>query len=566
LIPASLRRRGTRLGATTGSIALALAAFALGGCGRAASAPRLRLAATHTVRDAGLLDPLVSAFEKETGLDVESVVFATGQVLALGARGDADVLLVHDRAAESRFVAAGHATSRGDAFWNRFLVVGPPFEEDAAPAWERAYRTLEETLHASGTPDPATGELGHATMRIRPSAAAYLRCLSKFEGPYVSRGDDSGTHRKERALLAGVRTPWPGYLEAGQGMAGTLRVADRRRAATLTDEATWLRMRASLDLVPRVEGDFALRNDYGALLVAPAGGAAPSEAARRLYAWLTGPSCRAVVTAFSIEGRRAFFAPDERAPTATPIGPGELPAPTPGAPPALTDVFVDGTRQALRLLVSGDADTWHAVWLSLWTAALAVLCGACVGVPFGTWVGLMRPKGAGLVVFGLRVGMSVPTVVIGLVLYGVLCRRGVLGGLDLLYTPTAILIGDTLLAAPILASHAHAAAASLDPRVHETVRTHGGGTSLTLRLAMAELRPSTTAAVLSAFGRCISEVGIALAVGGSIRLHTRTLPALVTLETSKGEFGLALAPGLILVIIACGAALVAPALSRERRR
>ncbi len=230
------------------------------------------------------------------------------------------------------------------------------------------------------------------------------------------------------------------------------------------------------------------------------------------------------------------------------------------------DFLADGFRQAVHLLVTGDADTWHAVWLSLWTAGLAVVLGTCIGVPFGTWVGLTRPRGEGLFIFGIRVGTSMPTVVIGLLLYGFLCRRGVLGGMDLLYTPSAIMIGDALLATPILASYAHAAATALDPRLLETVRTAGGGTGLCLRLAMREIRTATTTAVLSAFGRCISEVGIALAVGGGIRLYTRTLPALVTFETSRGEFGLGLAPGLILVVIACGAALVAPLLSRERRR
>jgi len=323
LIPAAVRRpiaRVARVGTALAALAvvsIALASFGIGGCGRG-GASRLRLAATHTVRDAGLLDPLLAAFERDTGVAVDAVVVATGQALALGERGDADVLLVHDRVAEERFVAAGHGIAREAVFWNRFLVVGPPSSEDAPPRWEQAYRTYGETLRPSGTSDPATGEVGHGALRVRPSAAAFLRCLSKYDGPFVSRGDDSGTHRKERALLAGVATPWKGYVEAGQGMAATLRIADERRAATLTDEATWLRVRKTLALVPKVEGDFALRNDYGAILVAPDGAKAPSEGARRLYAWLAGPAARAVVTSFAIDGQRAFFLPDEAAPAAPP--------------------------------------------------------------------------------------------------------------------------------------------------------------------------------------------------------------------------------------------------------
>lgn len=228
--------------------------------------------------------------------------------------------------------------------------------------------------------------------------------------------------------------------------------------------------------------------------------------------------------------------------------------------------LLDGFGQAISLLVSGDADTWQAVWLSLWTSLLAVAIGTALGATLGTYVGLVRPRGSAFFVALFRVGMSAPTVVIGLVLYGLLCSRGPLGGLGLLYTPAAIVIGQTLLATPILASLGQAAAASLDTRLVETVRTHGGGTLLAVRLAMSETRPALTTAVLSAFGRCITELGIALAVGGGIRHLTRTLPTLVSLETSRGEFDRGLAAGLILVLLACGAALIAPFVSRERRR
>ena len=122
---------------------------------------------------------------------------------------------------------------------------------------------------------------------------------------------------------------------------------------------------------------------------------------------------------------------------------------------------------------------------------------------------------------------------------------------------------------PILASFVHATTSALDPRATETVRTHGGGRRLALSLALSEIRPTVVASSLSAFGRCITELGVALLVGGSIKSansYLRTLPAQVTLETSRGEFGRALAPGIILVLLACGAAAVAHGIGREERR
>jgi tungstate transport system permease protein len=230
------------------------------------------------------------------------------------------------------------------------------------------------------------------------------------------------------------------------------------------------------------------------------------------------------------------------------------------------DFFGEGFREAFRLLLAGDPDTWHAIFLSLWTSVLALVFGGAFGVPLGTWLGVVRPRGGRVAVSLLYVGMAMPTVVIGLLLYGILSRRGPLAGLDLLYTPWAIVIGQSLLAFPIFASLAHGAAAGLDPRVLETARTHGGGTALTMRLALGESRTALVAATMLAFGRCVTELGIALAVGGSLRMQTRTLPALISLDTARGEFGRALAAGVILVLLACGAAAVAFVFLGKARR
>jgi tungstate transport system permease protein len=230
------------------------------------------------------------------------------------------------------------------------------------------------------------------------------------------------------------------------------------------------------------------------------------------------------------------------------------------------DFFAEGFRQAISLLLGGDPETWFAIGLSLWTALLAVGIGVVVGAPLGTAVGLLRPPGTRVLAFLFRVGMSVPTVVVGLVVFGLLCRRGPLAGLDLLYTPWAIVIGQTALAIPILASLSHAAATALDPRLLETVRTHGGSRRMAVRLALSENRPMLVTATISAFGRCITELGIALVVGGSFPFVTRTLPAQIARELSVGEFGRAVAAGLILVLLACGAAVLSHAIAREDRR
>jgi tungstate transport system permease protein len=228
--------------------------------------------------------------------------------------------------------------------------------------------------------------------------------------------------------------------------------------------------------------------------------------------------------------------------------------------------LLDGLSTAVHLLLGGDPDTWHAVGLSMWTSVLAVAVGAAIGVPLGTAFGLWRPRGTGVAVYLLRLGMAFPTVVIGLVLYGVLCRLGPLGSLDLLYRPIAIAIGEVFLAIPIFGSLAHAAAASLDARFVETCATLGASRRTTLLLAISETRSAAVAASLNAFGRCVTELGIALAVGGGIRLWTRTLPAQVSMETSQGDLSRAFAAGMVLVLLAAVVTAVAMALGREARR
>ncbi len=227
------------------------------------------------------------------------------------------------------------------------------------------------------------------------------------------------------------------------------------------------------------------------------------------------------------------------------------------------DLLWEGFLEAARLVGSGDAATFHAMWVSLFCTLIAITLAALVAVPYGAWLGLYRPRAYRAQVFCLRVGMALPTVVIGLLLWGVLTRRGLLGGMDLLYTKFAIIAGEFVLAFPLLGTLAHGATASLDPRVVETSLTLGASRPRTLFKVLGEIRTSLSAAYLASFGRCITELGIAIIVGGNLAMRTRTLPSSIMLEVTRGNFAKALAPGLLLLVLACGAALLTHRLSRE---
>lgn len=258
------------------AFALALAAGAPGAAGGAF----IVLASTTSTRNSGLFDRILPLFEEETGIAVRVVAVGTGQAIRLARNGDADVLLVHHRASEEAFVAGGHGTARFDLMYNDFVLVGP-------------------------ASDPA----GIAGMT---DAAAALRTIADREAPFLSRGDDSGTHRRERTLweaagrdVAAASGTW--YREAGQGMGATLNTASMMAAYTLTDRATWLKQREALDLRLLLAGDPRLRNQYGVIAVNPAMHPhVRAAAAHRFVGWLLSPAGQAAIGAVTIDGERLF--------------------------------------------------------------------------------------------------------------------------------------------------------------------------------------------------------------------------------------------------------------------
>jgi len=229
------------------------------------------------------------------------------------------------------------------------------------------------------------------------------------------------------------------------------------------------------------------------------------------------------------------------------------------------DLIWEGFQDAIQLLVHFDPTVLDAAARSLWISTLAVGLAALAGLPLGTLLARISFPARRFVVLVCRAGMAFPTVFIGIVCYALFSRRGPLGPFELLYTPWVIVFGEFLLALPMVVSISHGAVQALDPRAGETAWTLGATAFRRWRTYMSEARVGVTLAVLTAFSRCVTELGIAMMVGGNIKSRTRTLATATALETGKGEFGRGMAMSLILLAIALGVTLVIVYLSREER-
>lgn len=239
------------------------------------------LATTTSTQDSGLLDVLVPAFERDSDRQVKTVAVGSGEAIELGSRGEADVLLVHSPDDEETFMKTGKGGERRLVMHNDFVVVGPP-------------------------DDPA-GIKGL-------SSTDALRRIAKEEAPFMSRGDDSGTHNLELKLWdeAGVEPAGSWYQETGQGMGATLRIADQKRAYTISDHGTHLSTEDSTDLDVLVEGEPRLLNIYHVIDIDPSAGPRVNDAGGRAFAeWIVSPEAQGMIGAF---GRKEFgrplFVPD----------------------------------------------------------------------------------------------------------------------------------------------------------------------------------------------------------------------------------------------------------------
>ncbi|MBI3978809.1 MAG: ABC transporter permease [Chloroflexi bacterium] len=211
------------------------------------------------------------------------------------------------------------------------------------------------------------------------------------------------------------------------------------------------------------------------------------------------------------------------------------------------DLLVSATGQAARLLLSGDPGVFQIVALSLRLSLTATLLSLAVGVPLGTWLALARFPGRRLLLGLVNTGMGMPPVVAGLLITVLLWRSGPLGELRLLYTPAAIVIAQFVLAAPMVTGLTAAAMQQLNPKLRLQILSLGATRRQLLWLLMREARLPLLAAVMAGFGAVISEVGASMMVGGNIAGQTRVLTTATVLETSRGNFDLALALGLLLL-------------------
>ena len=278
--------------------ALLPAALALPGAAAAADA-LLTIASTTSTENSGLYDHLLPLYEARAGVRFRVVAVGTGQAIRNAMRGDADLLIAHHRESEERFVAEGYGLARHDLMYNDFVLVGPAADPAGAAA-------------AGG------------------AAAAFGR-IAAARAPFVSRGDDSGTHKRERELwaAAGVDVAPPSgrwYWEAGSGMGATLNVAAGRGAYVLSDRATWAAFGNRGGLRVLLEGDPALHNQYGVIPVNPARHPhARGDLARDFVAWLLSAEGQAAIAAFRISGQQMFFPNARPAPAATPARPDPAP-------------------------------------------------------------------------------------------------------------------------------------------------------------------------------------------------------------------------------------------------
>jgi len=212
--------------------------------------------------------------------------------------------------------------------------------------------------------------------------------------------------------------------------------------------------------------------------------------------------------------------------------------------------LIEPSSQALQLLFTGDPDLWRIIFLSFWISFVALVLAAPFAIAFGFILATKKFRGRRALVIFSQAMMSFPTVVIGLILYVLLSRHGPLGYFGLLFTPTAMVIGQSIICFPVLVAYTLSAVQGADPRAWETAIALGASPFSASIRTLLEVRFAVMAGIFTGFGRVISEVGCSLMVGGNVQGMTRNIPTAIALQTSMGAFAQGIALGLVLVTLA----------------
>lgn len=212
--------------------------------------------------------------------------------------------------------------------------------------------------------------------------------------------------------------------------------------------------------------------------------------------------------------------------------------------------IAEGFTTALRLLGTGDPETYSAVFTTLKISSLSITASLVIGIPGGFLLGYYDFPGRRYVRTVVDTLLALPTVVVGLFVYSLISRRGPLGGLGLLFTIPGVAVGQTILILPIVVSLSATAISQLDTRFNWTVKTLGAGPRRTAMTALYESRFAVLTAAMTAYGRAIGEVGVSMMIGGNIKWSTRTITTAIALETGKGEFAMGIALGIVLLLLA----------------
>ena len=212
--------------------------------------------------------------------------------------------------------------------------------------------------------------------------------------------------------------------------------------------------------------------------------------------------------------------------------------------------LLEGFFQAFHLLASGNAETYSAIWATVKVSSYSIGCSLLIGIPLGFCLGYFDFSGKKPLRTMVDTLMAMPTVFIGLLVYAFLTRRGPLGDLGLLFTLPGIAIGQTILALPIVIGLSATAIESMDQKLRITIMSMGANLRQLFLSSLWESRHGILAGAIAAYGRVMTEVGISMMVGGNIKWHTRTITTAIALETNKGQFGMGVALGLVLLAIA----------------